>query len=53
MAMPIWSAIAVFSVLTGMALRRDGIMHLAEKYRRALNSRLYLIERNPGLVSLG
>jgi hypothetical protein len=52
MAMPIWGAIAFFSVLTGMALRRDGMMHLAEKYRRALNSRLYMIERNPGLASI-
>jgi hypothetical protein len=52
MAMPIWGAIAFFGVLTGLALRRDGMMHLAEKYRRALNSRLYMIERDPGLAAI-
>jgi pimeloyl-ACP methyl ester carboxylesterase len=52
MAMPIWGAIAFFGVLTGLALRRDGMMHAAEKYRRALNSRLYIIERNPGLAAI-
>lgn len=50
MAIPIMGAIGVLGVLTGLALQRDGMMHAAEKYRRALDYRRYMIERDAGLV---
>jgi hypothetical protein len=52
MAMPFWGVVAFFGVLTGLALRRDGMMHAAEKYRRALDSRRFMIERDPGLSAI-
>jgi hypothetical protein len=45
MAIPIMGAIGVIGVLTGLALQRDGMMHAAERYRRALDFRRYMIER--------
>ena len=51
MAIPFWGVAAFFGMLSGLALRRDSMMHEAEKYRRALGSRLFMIEREPGLAA--
>lgn len=50
-ASPFWRTATLFSLLMGVTLHRDSLMHAAAKYLLALGSRQVMIEREPALAA--